>query len=73
MTSFHWSPDGESIAYLAKDDSAPASDTGPQVADRESDLSRLWVAELARKRAAAWGKTVFGSMSFNGRTLRKFW
>jgi dipeptidyl aminopeptidase/acylaminoacyl peptidase len=47
VTSFHWSPNGKSIAYLAKDDSAPASDFGPQVADRESNLSRLWVAELA--------------------------
>jgi dipeptidyl aminopeptidase/acylaminoacyl peptidase len=47
VTSFHWSPDGASIAYLAKDDSASASDTGPQVADRESDLSRLWITELA--------------------------
>ena len=49
VTSFHWSPDGASIAYLAKDDSAPASDTGPQVADRESDLSRLWIIELASR------------------------
>jgi dipeptidyl aminopeptidase/acylaminoacyl peptidase len=47
VTRFHWSPDGRAIAYLAKDDSAPASDTGPQVADRESDLSRLWITELA--------------------------
>jgi dipeptidyl aminopeptidase/acylaminoacyl peptidase len=47
VTSYHWSPDGRTIAYLAKDDSAPASDAGPQVADRESDLSRLWITDLA--------------------------
>ncbi|HTB89250.1 MAG TPA: S9 family peptidase, partial [Steroidobacteraceae bacterium] len=47
VVSFHWSPNGASIAYLAKDDSAPASDVGPQVADRDSDLPRLWVTELA--------------------------
>jgi dipeptidyl aminopeptidase/acylaminoacyl peptidase len=47
VTSFHWSPDGQAIAYLAKDDSAPPSDVGPQVADRESDLLRLWVTDLA--------------------------
>ena len=47
VTSFHWSPDGAGIAYLAKDDSAPALDSGPQVADRESELPRLWVTELA--------------------------
>jgi dipeptidyl aminopeptidase/acylaminoacyl peptidase len=57
VTSFHWSPDGASIAYLAKDDSAPASDTGPQVADRESDLPRLWVIELASTTTRLVGKT----------------
>jgi dipeptidyl aminopeptidase/acylaminoacyl peptidase len=45
VSSFHWSPDARSIAYLAKDDSAPGSDTGPQVADRDSDLSRLWITD----------------------------
>jgi dipeptidyl aminopeptidase/acylaminoacyl peptidase len=47
VRSFHWSPDGREIAYLAMDDSAPPSNIGPQVADRESDLARLWVTELA--------------------------
>jgi dipeptidyl aminopeptidase/acylaminoacyl peptidase len=59
VTSFHWSPDGASIAYLAKDDSAPAEDTGPQVADRESDLSRLWVADLAAGTSRRIGKVGF--------------
>jgi dipeptidyl aminopeptidase/acylaminoacyl peptidase len=45
VTSFHWSPDGRAIAYLAKNDSAPPSDVGPQVADRETDLARLWVTQ----------------------------
>jgi dipeptidyl aminopeptidase/acylaminoacyl peptidase len=57
VTSFHWSPDSASIAYLAKDDSAPASDVGPQVADRESDLSRLWVTGLASGMTRRVGKT----------------
>jgi dipeptidyl aminopeptidase/acylaminoacyl peptidase len=57
VTSFHWSPDGRSIAFLAKDDSAPASDIGPQIADRESDLSRLWITDLASGMARAIGKT----------------
>ena len=57
VTSFHWSPDGASIAYLAKDDSAPASDTGPQVADRESDLSRLWITDLASRASRRVGET----------------
>jgi dipeptidyl aminopeptidase/acylaminoacyl peptidase len=46
VTNFHWSPDGASIAYLAKDDAATAAETGPQVADLESDLPRLWVTGL---------------------------
>jgi dipeptidyl aminopeptidase/acylaminoacyl peptidase len=49
VSNFHWSPDGKSIAYLAKSDDSSASDTGPQVADRESDLSSLWVVDLATK------------------------
>ena len=42
---FRWSPDGRSIAYLAKDDISPPKD-GPQVADREGDLARLWILDL---------------------------
>ena len=55
--SFHWSPDGRMIAYVADDDDAPSSDEGPQVADRESDLSRLWVLDLAAKTSRRLGKT----------------
>jgi dipeptidyl aminopeptidase/acylaminoacyl peptidase len=57
VSSYHWSPDGHTIAYLAKDDSAPPSDTGPQVADRESDLSRLWVTDLASGMSRSVDKT----------------
>ena len=42
-----------------KDDSAPASDTGPQVADSESDLSRLWITDLASEMTHNVGKTGF--------------
>jgi dipeptidyl aminopeptidase/acylaminoacyl peptidase len=57
VASFHWSPDGRSIAYLAKDDSAAPADVGPQVADREGDLTRLWVTELASGTSRQVGKT----------------
>jgi dipeptidyl aminopeptidase/acylaminoacyl peptidase len=57
VRNFHWSPDGRAIAYLAKDDSAPVSDIGPQVADRESDLLRLWVTELASGMTHRLGRT----------------
>jgi len=57
VQSFHWSPDGRTIAYLAKDDTAPDSDSGPQVADRESDLSRLWLLDVAAKTNRRLGKT----------------
>ena len=46
---FRRSPDGSRIAYLSKDDAAPAEDSGPQIADRESTLSRLWVLDLKSK------------------------
>jgi dipeptidyl aminopeptidase/acylaminoacyl peptidase len=49
VTRFHWSPDAKSIAYLAKSDDAPAADSGPQVADNEAALSRLWVMDLDSK------------------------
>jgi hypothetical protein len=44
-------------ALPTKDDAAPSSDTGPQVADRESDLSRLWITELASGMSRRVGKT----------------
>jgi len=55
--SFHWSPDGRAIAYLAKADDAQASDEGPQVADREGDLPRLWLIDLAPKATRRLGPT----------------
>jgi dipeptidyl aminopeptidase/acylaminoacyl peptidase len=59
VSSFHWSPDGRNIAYLAKDDSAPAADVGPQVADRASDLARLWVTDVASGVTRSIGKSGF--------------
>jgi dipeptidyl aminopeptidase/acylaminoacyl peptidase len=50
VEKFHWSPDGRSLAYLAKDDDAQDEDSGPQVADQENDLARLWVLDVASKR-----------------------
>jgi dipeptidyl aminopeptidase/acylaminoacyl peptidase len=49
VESFHWSPDGRQIAFVAKDDDAPDEDSGPQVADNENGLSRLWVLDVASK------------------------
>lgn len=57
VESFHWSPDGRSIAYLAQDDDAASEDSGPQLADRESDLARLWVLDIASKTSRQLGKT----------------
>ena len=67
VASFHWSPDGGSIAYLAKDDSAPASDVGPQVADREGDLPRLWITELASHTTRCVGKAGYRIDEFQWR------
>ena len=64
VDSFHWSPDGKSIAYLAREDTAPDPDSGPQVADRESDLSRLWVEDVASKATREIGKAGWGIDEF---------
>jgi len=57
VSAYRWSPDGKSIAYLAKDDAAPSEDDGPQVADDERQLSRLWVVDVATKKTTRIGKT----------------
>ncbi|MBS0274177.1 MAG: S9 family peptidase [Proteobacteria bacterium] len=57
VSDFHWSPDGTSIAYLAKDDAAPSEDEGPQIADDERELDRLWTIDIATKKVARLGET----------------
>ncbi len=47
VSDFHWSPDGKQIAYLAAELEQGNADNDAQVADREQDLERLWVADLA--------------------------
>jgi dipeptidyl aminopeptidase/acylaminoacyl peptidase len=46
VEKFQWSPDGREIAYLAKDNAALDSEEGPQVADRDDDLARLWLIAM---------------------------
>jgi dipeptidyl aminopeptidase/acylaminoacyl peptidase len=43
------------IAYLARNDDGQAHDEGPQVADRDDDLSRLWLVDPESKAARALG------------------
>jgi dipeptidyl aminopeptidase/acylaminoacyl peptidase len=57
VEGFHWSSDGKSIAYLAKDDSAPDEESSPQVADAETDLARLWVIDARSKAVRRVGKS----------------
>jgi len=57
VSDFRWSPDGKSIAYLAKDDAAPSEDDGPQIADDERQLERLWVIDIATMKTVRIGKT----------------
>lgn len=47
---FRWSPDGKAIAFLGQADDATDPDKGPQIADREEDLSRLWIVDLASRK-----------------------
>lgn len=56
VSSFHWSPDGKMIAYLAKGDDAPNGDEGPQIADDERNLPRLWLIDVASKTARGLSK-----------------
>jgi dipeptidyl aminopeptidase/acylaminoacyl peptidase len=49
VTAFRWSPDGRSIAYLAQDDEAADEDRGPQIADDERALPRLWVIDVTSR------------------------
>ena len=59
VDAFHWSPDGGSIAYRAKDDGAPDSGHGPQVADLESNLARLWLIDVSSGACRVLGKSGF--------------
>jgi dipeptidyl aminopeptidase/acylaminoacyl peptidase len=59
VDAFHWSPDGRSIAYLAKDDGAPDSGHGPQIADLESNLARLWLIDVSSGASRMLGKNGF--------------
>lgn len=67
VTAFHWSPDGLALAYLAQDDDSPATDSGPQVADDERSLSRLWVFDLAARKDRRLGLTGYRIHDFQWR------
>ena len=56
VSSYHWSPDGKTIAYLAKADDSPKEDSGPQIADDERALDRLFLVDVASKKARMLGK-----------------
>ena len=56
---FRWSPDGRTIAYLAKEDSAQEQDSGPQIADAQGNLARLWIVDVASKATRSLGTAGF--------------
>ncbi|HWW19757.1 MAG TPA: S9 family peptidase, partial [Steroidobacteraceae bacterium] len=47
---FRWSPDGRGIAYLAQEDSARDESDGPQLADDESNLARVWFVDVSSRK-----------------------
>jgi dipeptidyl aminopeptidase/acylaminoacyl peptidase len=59
VTSFHWSLDGRGLAYVSQDDDAPPTDSGPQLADDERSLPRLWVLDLTAKKERRLGISGF--------------
>jgi dipeptidyl aminopeptidase/acylaminoacyl peptidase len=69
VEKFHWSPDGRQIAYLAKDDAAPDSEEGPQVADRGDDLSRLWIITVSSGTKRSVGGTGYRIEDFQWQDL----
>jgi hypothetical protein len=68
IDAFHWSPDGGSIAYLAKDERAPDSGHGPQVADLESNLARLWLIDVSSGASRMLGKNGYRIDDFQWQT-----
>jgi dipeptidyl aminopeptidase/acylaminoacyl peptidase len=56
VTSFRWSPDGTQIAFVAPEPKSEADEKkekdkdDAKVADRQQDLARLWVVEIASKK-----------------------
>jgi dipeptidyl aminopeptidase/acylaminoacyl peptidase len=47
VTQYRWSPDGKQIAYLAREAGSEQDAAAPRVADREVDLERLWLVDVA--------------------------
>jgi dipeptidyl aminopeptidase/acylaminoacyl peptidase len=47
VSSFRWSPDGEQIAYLARETNSDSEANAPHVADRPEDVERLWVIDVS--------------------------
>jgi dipeptidyl aminopeptidase/acylaminoacyl peptidase len=52
VSNFHWSPDGKQIAFLAREPESEQGkkDNDAQIADREQDLERLWMVDLASRK-----------------------
>jgi dipeptidyl aminopeptidase/acylaminoacyl peptidase len=57
VNAFHWSPDGAQIAFLAREPKTELqekkekeNDDG-RVADQDQDLDRLWIVDVASKKA----------------------
>ncbi|MGA9527576.1 MAG: S9 family peptidase [Terriglobales bacterium] len=47
VSDYHWSPDGKQVAFLAREPEQGKAENDAQIADREQDLERLWVVDLA--------------------------
>jgi dipeptidyl aminopeptidase/acylaminoacyl peptidase len=69
VDSFHWSPDGREIAYLAKDNGASDAEEGPQVADRDDNLPRLWLIAVESGATRNLGKPGYRIDDFQWRNL----
>jgi dipeptidyl aminopeptidase/acylaminoacyl peptidase len=50
VSEFRFSPDGNEIAYLAREAPTEHDANAPRVADSEQDLARLWILDLVSHR-----------------------
>jgi len=47
ISDFQWAPDGKQIAFLAREPKPETKDEDAKIADREQELERIWLVDLA--------------------------
>jgi dipeptidyl aminopeptidase/acylaminoacyl peptidase len=50
ISDFRWAPDGKQIAFLAREPKPETKDEDAKIADREQELERIWLVDLASRK-----------------------